>query len=170
MLLSLLSLLLDATPPAASFVGASGIFFAITFTIFGAAYGTAKSGVGIAAVGSINSAVVLKSLVPVIMAGMIGIYGLIIGVYLSASRVKESGMTVFTAFTSFGAGISVGFSGLAAGVAIGMVGDIGVRSNAHRGKLFTILVLVLVFAEALGLYGLIIALILGTKSWNFIKR
>ena len=48
-------------------------------------------------------------------------------------------------------------------MAIGIVGDAGVRANAQQQKLFTVLILILVFAEALGLYGLIIALILATK-------
>ena len=65
-----------------------------------------------------------------------------------------------------GAGLSVGFSGLAAGLAIGVVGDHGVRGYAQQPKLFVGMVLILIFAEVLGLYGLIIGLILNTKSTN----
>ena len=43
---------------------------------------------------------------------------------------------------------------------IGVVGDAGVRGNAQQEKLFVGMILMLVFAEALGLYGLIVALIL----------
>eukprot|EP01129_Flabellula_baltica_P004775 TRINITY_DN1692_c0_g1_i1.p1 TRINITY_DN1692_c0_g1~~TRINITY_DN1692_c0_g1_i1.p1 ORF type:complete len:165 (+),score=29.65 TRINITY_DN1692_c0_g1_i1:36-530(+) len=164
MFVSLLSILLEATTPAASFIGQSSIFFALALPVIGAAYGTAKSGIGIAAVGQFNPHVVLKSLVPVIMAGMIAIYGLIIGVFLAASKIRVTDLTIFQSITSLGAGASVGFSGLSAGICIGIVGDAGVRAHAHQHKLFTIMVLVLVFAEALGLYGLIIALILGTKQ------
>lgn len=64
----------------------------------------------------------------------------------------------------FGAGLSVGFCGLAAGLAIGMVGDAGVRGTAQQPKLFVGMILVLIFAEVLGLYGLIVALILSTKN------
>lgn len=35
-----------------------------------------------------------------------------------------------------GAGLSVGLSGLAAGVAIGIVGDAGVRGFAQQSKVF----------------------------------
>jgi V-type H+-transporting ATPase proteolipid subunit len=45
-------------------------------------------------------------------------------------------------------------------MAIGIVGDAGVRANAQQPKLFVGVILILIFAEALGLYGLIIALIL----------
>lgn len=63
-----------------------------------------------------------------------------------------------------GAGFSVGLSGLAAGLAIGMVGDSGVRGTAQQPKLFVGMILILIFAEVLGLYGLIVALILSTKT------
>ena len=55
-------------------------------------------------------------------------------------------------------------AGLAAGIAIGIVGDTGVRANARQPKLFVGVILILIFAEALGLYGLIVALILSANS------
>ena len=67
-------------------------------------------------------------------------------------------------FAHFGAGTAVGGSGLAAGCAIGMVGDAGVRSVAQQPKLFVGMILILIFAEALGLYGLIVALVMASAS------
>lgn len=67
-------------------------------------------------------------------------------------------------FLDLGAGLSVGLSGLAAGFAIGIVGDAGVRGTAQQPRLFVGMILILIFAEVLGLYGLIVALILTTKS------
>ena len=49
----------------------------------GSAYGTAKSGVGICSMGVLKPGLILKSTVPVIMAGILGVYGLIVGVILS---------------------------------------------------------------------------------------
>lgn len=70
----------------------------------------------------------------------------------------------YRSFVHLGAGLSVGFCGLAAGLAIGMVGDAGVRGTAQQPRLFVGMILVLIFAEVLGLYGLIVALILSTKN------
>lgn len=67
-------------------------------------------------------------------------------------------------FAHLGAGLSVGFAGAAAGFAIGIVGDTGVRGTAQQPRLFVGMILVLIFAEVLGLYGLIVALILSTKQ------
>ena len=55
----------------------------------GAAYGTAKSGIGIASMGVLKPDVIVKSIVPVVMAGILGIYGLIIAVIiLSKSKPR----------------------------------------------------------------------------------
>ena len=48
----------------------------------GAAYGTAKSGIGIASMGVLKPDMIMKSIVPIIMAGILGIYGLIVAVIL----------------------------------------------------------------------------------------
>jgi V-type H+-transporting ATPase proteolipid subunit len=73
---------------------------------------------------------------------------------------------IFRSFCHLGAGLSVGLSGLAAGFAIGVVGDAGVRGTAQQPRLFVGMILILIFAEVLGLYGLIVALILATKTKN----
>jgi len=155
------SVLLD-TPPAAAFFGFMGCSSALVFACLGAAYGTAKSGVGVAAMGVMRPELVMRSIIPVVMAGVIGIYGLIIAVIL-ATNVSPDKYTEFRGFAHLASGLSVGLSGLAAGMAIGIVGDAGVRATAQQPKLFVGMILILIFAEALGLYGLIVALILSTK-------
>lgn len=67
----------------APFFGYLGAASALVFSCFGAAYGTAKSGVGIAAMGVMRPELVMKSIIPVVMAGVLGIYGLIIAVVIS---------------------------------------------------------------------------------------
>ena len=64
------------------------IFFAILhyFSLdIGAAYGTAKSGVGIASMGVMHPGLVMKNIIPVVMAGVLGIYGLIVAVIIQGS-------------------------------------------------------------------------------------
>jgi F0F1-type ATP synthase membrane subunit c/vacuolar-type H+-ATPase subunit K len=70
----------------------------------------------------------------------------------------------FAGYAHLAAGLCCGLSGLAAGMAIGVVGDAGVRAVGQQEKLFVIMILILIFAEALGLYGLIVALILSQKG------
>lgn len=83
---------------------------------------------------------------------------------IATPRVNESFCFLpDRSFLHLGAGLSVGLSGLAAGFAIGIVGDAGVRGTAQQPRLFVGMILILIFAEVLGLYGLIVALILSTK-------
>ena len=70
---------------------------------------------------------------------------------------------MFSGFIHLGAGLAVGFSGLAAGFALGIVGDAGVRGTAQQPRLFVGMILILIFAEVLGLYGLIVAIYLVSK-------
>jgi len=49
-------------------------------------------------------------------------------------------------------------------LAFGIVGDAGVRAAAQQPRLYVGMVLILIFSEALGLYGLIVAIILSGKS------
>ncbi len=80
------------------------------------------------------------------------------------AAVPRTGYCPKLGFAHFGSGVAVGFSGLAAGGAIGMVGDVGVRCTSQQPKLFVGMILILIFAEALGLYGLIVALVMSGAS------
>jgi V-type H+-transporting ATPase proteolipid subunit len=53
-------------------------------TGLGASYGTSKSGVGISAMGVLRPDLLIKCIVPVIMAGIIAIYGLVVSVLISS--------------------------------------------------------------------------------------
>ncbi|KAE8542974.1 V-type proton ATPase proteolipid subunit [Cryptococcus gattii VGV] len=237
-----MSTVAELCPVYAPFFGAMGCTSAIVFTCIGAAYGTAKSGVGISAMAVLRPDLMMKCAIPVVMAGIIGIYGLVVSVLISGNRESishlisstkgllfaDSGhasishslpstsplfvqspfhqpiipllfpvmirplpfthlehpcllslplippswiippvaspMPLYTGFIQLGAGLSVGLAGLAAGFAIGIVGDAGVRGTAQQPRLFVGMILILIFAEVLGLYGLIVALILNTNS------
>ncbi|KAI0218052.1 vacuolar ATPase V0 domain subunit c [Massospora cicadina] len=154
----------DLCPVYSPFFATMGIASAIVFSSFGAAYGTAKSGVGISAMGVLRPDLVFRAIIPVVMAGIIAIYGLVISV-LAANYLAVQ-MSLYNGFLVLAAGLSVGLSGLAAGFAIGIVGDAGVRAIAQQSRLFVGVVLILIFAEVLGLYGLIVALVLTSKASN----
>merc|ERR1712188_102978 len=151
----------EMCPASAPFFGFMGCAAALVFACLGAAYGTAKSGVGVANMGVLHAEMIMKSIIPIIMAGVLGIYGLIVAVLLGANiGNKAYGYASYSGYAALAAGLCCGMAGLSAGIAIGIVGDAGVRANARQEKLFIGVILILIFAEALGLYGLIVALIL----------
>ncbi|BAF16330.1 V-type proton ATPase 16 kDa proteolipid subunit [Oryza sativa Japonica Group] len=152
----------DETAPFFGFLGAAS---ALVFSCMGAAYGTAKSGVGVASMGVMRPELVMKSIVPVVMAGVLGIYGLIIAVIISTGiNPKAKPYFLFDGYAHLSSGLACGLAGLAAGMAIGIVGDAGVRANAQQPKLFVGMILILIFAEALALYGLIVGIILSSRA------
>lgn len=131
---------------------------AMIFTSIGAAYGTAKAGTAIAGIGTFNPSLIMKSLISVIMSGIIAVYGLVIAVLIAGDLGGDSAgqYSLFSGFVHLGAGLSVGMAGLAAGYAIGCVGNAGARAFLKQSKIFVGMVLVLIFSEVLGLYGLIV--------------
>ncbi|KAK3954369.1 hypothetical protein QBC32DRAFT_90853 [Pseudoneurospora amorphoporcata] len=157
----------ELAPKFAPFVGMAGIAAAMIFGSAGAAYGTAKSGIGIAGVGTFRPDLIMKCLIPVVMSGIIAVYALVVAVLIAQDLGPPgSGQhySLFNGFMHLACGLSVGLTGLAAGYCIGIVGDKGVRSFMLQSRIFVGMVLILIFGEVLGLYGLIVALILNTKS------
>lgn len=151
--------------PTAYLLGSLGVSSAIVFANVGAAYGTAKAGAGIAGLGVMRSDLVMRSLIPVVMAGVLGIYGLITAVIINGKLEKPEELSLYSGYAFLGAGLTVGLSACAAGYAIGIVGDTGARCNAlANGKLFVGMILILIFAEALGLYGLIVGLVVASSA------
>ena len=140
--------------------GFLGVASAITFANLGAAYGTAKAGVGICTMGVLKPEKLIKAIIPVIMAGILGIYGLIVAVILLQKVNGKNGYNYSNGFSHLASGLCCGISSWAAGIAIGIAGDMGARALGQQDKVFVGMMLILIFAEALGLYGLIVALIL----------
>ena len=111
---------------SASFFGMMGVTLSIVFASkppslihadTGAAIGTAYSGIGIASLGILRPDVVVKSIVPVVMAGILGIYGLIVSVILIQkskllSSLVDDKMDLQTGFKFFASGLACGLSGL----------------------------------------------------------
>jgi V-type H+-transporting ATPase proteolipid subunit len=71
----------------------------------------------------------------------------------------KTGYSAYKGYAHLASGLSCGLSALAAGLSIGVVGDAGVRAYGKQQKVFVGLILILIFGEALGLYGLIVALV-----------
>ena len=57
-------------------------------------------------------------------------------------------------------GLQCGLSSLAAGLCIGIVGDTGVRAFAQQESIMIGMILIIIFAEAIGLYGFILGILL----------
>jgi len=202
-------------PSWALALGYGGVAAAACLSNWGSAWGTWKSGVSLVHTGIRHPGSVMKNVIPVVMAGVIGIYGLIVAVILAESipspgvGTRANQYSIYTGMAHLCAGLCVGISGLAAGGCIGIVGDHGVRAVGYRAssislfpssgpdgsggysaipdgdgdgdggaggemvsgsedqnKLFVGMLIMLIFSEALALYGLIVALIVSQHSYT----
>ncbi|KAI0416255.1 V-type ATPase [Xylaria grammica] len=135
----------------------------IVFTVIGASYGTAKSAGAIFSSGIIGpDRLMQNTCLCAIMAQILSIHGLVSSVIIQGDL--EEKMSLYQGFVRFGAGISVGLCGLAAGFAIGIVGDAGVRASTQQPHLYIGLVLILIFAGVLGLYGVVVFVLMRARS------
>lgn len=93
------------------------------------------------------------------MSGIIAVYALVIAVLIAGDMgpPPQQNYSLFTGFMHLASGLSVGLTGLAAGYAIGIVGDVGVRSYMQQSRIFVGMVLILIFGEVLGLYGYVLS-------------
>ena len=201
-------------PSWAPFLGFFGAAMCGILANFGAAWGTWKSGLGLCKMGVNHPGGMIKNLVAIIMAGVLGIYGLIVAIII-AGRITEPdnnmGANTYSQYNGWahvGAGLTCGLSCLAAGGTIGMIGETGVIATGLRAegnmarvframpgggkgedggdedggaaagvpdtavvmgdenKLFVGMLIMLIFSEALALYGLIVALIVSQASYS----
>ncbi|KAI9367497.1 hypothetical protein BJX61DRAFT_299690 [Aspergillus egyptiacus] len=145
----------DLAPKFAPFLSFAGIASAMIFGSAGAAYGTAKAGIGISGVGTFRPDLIMKSLIPVVMSGIIAVYGLVIAVLIAGDLNPPplQNMSLYTGCMHLASGLSVGLAGVAAGYTIGIVGDAGVRAYMQQSRVYVGMILILIFGEVLGLYG-----------------
>jgi V-type H+-transporting ATPase proteolipid subunit len=183
----------DSCPTIAPFLGYMGVAASSIMANVGAALGTARAGAGIMQSGIKSPELVWRNLIPIVMAGVNGIYGLITAIVImgSIAAPRNGGYNTYSLYTGcahLAAGICCGLSGLGSGACIGVAGDAAIMAcgaydvesksffgRKRRGgdgkksgggdKLFVAMVLVQVFAGNIALYGLIASIILSQQIY-----
>jgi V-type H+-transporting ATPase 16kDa proteolipid subunit len=93
----------------------------------GVAYETAKSGVGVASMGVMRLKLVMKSIVLVVMARVLGIYDLIIAAIISAGINPKAKPYFLDGYAHLSFELACSLAGLAVGMAIRIIRDTRVR-------------------------------------------
>jgi V-type H+-transporting ATPase proteolipid subunit len=157
--------------------GGIGIGLAIGMSIFGAAWGILTTGSAISGATIRSPEIRSKNLISIIFCEAVAIYGVILAIIMIGKMEANNKVVVATdtgyaylyraaagGYTLFAAGIAVGLGNMACGMSVGIVGSSCAIADANNSSLFVKVLVVEIFASALGIFAVIVGILIAQKA------
>ena len=154
------------------FFSTLGIATSIGFSVVGAAWGIFVTGATLMGATVRAPHIRSKNLISIIFCEAVAIYGIIMAILLLAKKFDVEGENVLlpttilhgTSYCLFLAGVAVGLGNLTCGVSVGIVGSSCAIADAADGSLFVKILVIEIFASALGIFSIIVGIIIQAKA------
>mmetsp|Transcript_27744 Transcript_27744/g.36367 ORF Transcript_27744/g.36367 Transcript_27744/m.36367 type:complete len:192 (-) Transcript_27744:343-918(-) len=154
-----------------------GIAFGLGLSVAGAAWGIWLTGSSLVGAAIKAPRIRSKNLISVIFCEATAIYGVILAIIL-LNKVSEPESKAYTfdnetwdwdtfyfaGYAVFFSGISVGLTNIASGISVGVAGSSCALGDAQDSGLFVKILIVEIFASALGIFGIIVGIIMSNNA------
>lgn len=157
-----------------------GIALGLGLSVVGAAWGIWLTGSSLVGASIKAPRIRSKNLISVIFCEATAIYGVILAILLLSKigdgKVADDDETklppdwnynqfYFGGYSLFSAGLSVGLTNVASGISVGIAGSSCALADAQDASLFVKILIVEIFASALGIFGIIVGASKSPMLW-----
>ena len=147
----------------------AGTGLALGLSVVGAAWGIWITGSSLLGAAVRTPRIRSKNLISIIFCEAVAIYGIIISILLSQkfSPVISYEYTFFdyySAFSILNSGLTAGLANIFCGICVGIIGSSCALSDAQNPVLFMKILVIEIFGSALGLFGVIVAIIMSADA------
>eukprot|EP00887_Chlorella_sp_A99_P004215 scaffold15.g4215.t1 len=146
------------------FWSACGVAICVGLSVVGAAWGIFLTGSSLVGAAIREPRITSKNLISIIFCEAVAIYGTKIEAVKPTADGSYSLAAANAGYAIFGAGSVTGWTNLACGLSVGIVGSSAALSDAANSTLFVKILVVEIFASALGLFGVIIGIIMAGNA------